>query len=360
MPFNLKTIMFALLIMLCLIVTCSCTGADYAPQSVEPNQSGTAEQQSDKHVVLEPKPTPEPTKVLILADCDEQEADDFFRGASDALKAKHFIADSYSAPDGFSNYLTETRLSSYDGLIVLYTKEDSSFDDFSEVLSLGLKLAFTDMRPKKGDTSVLVNSPVSETYEIHESTQYEDAIPKGVAYARYENQDAATLALEVALSYPPHDTPVRLIALLNEGDSPAAKAFNKGIKDGKILPKAVYNSAESKQSVDDFLRKQLTRYVEGMIDAIYCENLELALAALKALNEQNRSDMEVFCVPDGALSKQRSNYDKWTFPAAMGADLYEAGTQAAEDIAAILEGKQPEHRTFAPSVVYPAATEDTQ
>lgn len=360
MPFNLKTFMFAILIALCLIAICSCAGADYAPQSVEPNQSGTAEPQSDKPVALEPKPTPEPTKILILADCDEQEADDFFRGVSDALKAKHFIADSFSAPDGFSYYLTETRLSSYDGLIVLCTKEDSHFDDFSEVLSLGLKLAFTDMRPIKEDASVQVNSLVSETDEFQESIQYEQAIPKGVAYARYESQDAAALALEVALSYPPHDTPVRLIALLNEGDSPAAKAFNKGIKEGRILQKAIYYSAENKQSVADFLNKQLTRYVEGMIDAVYCENMKLALAAIEILMEQNRSDMEVFCVPDGGLSKQRSLYDKWTFPAAMGANLYEAGTQAAEDIVAILEGKQPEHRTFAPSVVYPAFIENTQ
>ncbi len=358
MPLKYKMFLIVLLVFSSVLICCSCTGANSIPPITSPEQQGSIKPLPNSEMPVEPEPTPEPTRILIVADCVEQEAADFFRGATDALNAKHFIAESFLAPDGFSNYLTQSRVSGYDGLIALCTKEDSTFEALAQVIDWGLQLALTDMRPQKDDVSIPNGDTItSESVEVEEPLLNEEVVPKSAAYARYEQSDVEALALDIALAYPPHNTPVRLIALFSASDSPAANAFSLGVKEGRILPKSIYYASSSKQNVADFLTKQLARYVEGMIDAIYCENTELALAALEVLREQGRTDMEVFSVPYGTLFEQRSLYDKWTFPVAMGADLFEAGVQAAEDINALLAGKQPEHRVFAPSVSYPALNE---
>jgi ABC-type sugar transport system substrate-binding protein len=93
---------------------------------------------------------------------------------------------------------------------------------------------------------------------------------------------------------------------------------------------------------------QLETYVEGTIDAVYAENEHLAQVALEALSALGRTDMEVFCVPAGALSAQRGMYQKWTFPVAMGADLVIVGEGSARALAELMKGGAPNVSSFLP------------
>ncbi len=155
------------------------------------------------------------------------------------------------------------------------------------------------------------------------------------------------MTLDAAIAYPPHDTPVRLIALLEKKGSPADDAFREGMKMGRVFPKATHYGTD-KQKALNFMEDQLDAYVEGTVDAVYAENEQLARAALDALSVRSRTDMEVFCVPAGALSEQRRLYEKWTFPVLMGADLFAVGEGRAKALAALMNGGGQQESSFAP------------
>ncbi len=267
-----------------------------------------------------PIPTPAPLAVLCVADCTEEEAAGFFSGAEQAAQAMGWQLTKAAAPEGFDSFLQH---GGYDGILALCTRQSTSFDALREAMKTGACIAITDM---------LFRVP-----------------PAGAAYAWYEPGDAAALALETALAYPPHDTPVRLIALLEGKGSPADSVFQDGIAQGKILKKALHYETDSKQNPQDFFEDQLDRYVEGMVDAVFVENTALAKVALTALAARGRTDMEVFSVP-GVLQEQIDLCEKWTFPVAMGADFEAEGNQAAQALGVLLAGGDPAYRAFTPVI----------
>jgi hypothetical protein len=51
--------------------------------------------------------------------------------------------------------------------------------------------------------------------------------------------------VDAAIAYPPHDTPVRLIALLEKKGSPADDAFREACEREAGFPKATYYGTEN-------------------------------------------------------------------------------------------------------------------
>lgn len=272
-----------------------------------------------------PSPTPAPVQVLLVADCSPSEAADFFFGVAQSAQAEGWRISTH-AEDRLSDAVL---LEKYDGILALITREDTHVDALSAAVKAGVHVAIADMHQ---------HEPVP-----------------GISCAYYDTTQAASNALHAAIAYPPHDTPVRFIALLEQKGSPADDAFREGVKMGRVFPKATYYET-AKQKAREFMEDQLDRFVEGTIDAVYAENEQLARAALDALSAQNRTDMEVFCVPSGALNAQRGMYEKWTFPVLMGADLFAVGEGQAIALAALMNGGSPQISSFAPVKRMPGET----
>ena len=55
--------------------------------------------------------------------------------------------------------------------------------------------------------------------------------------------------------------------------------------------------SENKEELPEaWVKKNLDRYVEGMIDAVFTEDEQLAMKALDTLEASSRTDMEVFSI----------------------------------------------------------------
>ena len=302
---------------ICMLFACTLL---FGCVKAEPQQTPSPTLTPDSTPLPSPTPTvtPTPTKVLFVADCSATEAADFFFGAAQSSAASGWMISTHAGQEGFDEAVLSEHFS---GIIVLCTKQETSLDSLSEAIKAGTQVAIADM---------------------HKRTP-----PEGASYSWFDTAAAASEALETAITYPPHDTPVRLIALLEKQGSPADDVFQAGIKRGRVFSKAVhYESA--RQSARSFFEAQLDRYVEGTIDAVYAETEELARMALEELLSRDRTDMEVFCVPAGALSAQSALYQKWTYPVLMGADLFAQGENRASAIASTMAGDKPRNETFAP------------
>ncbi len=133
-----------------------------------------------------PSPTPAPVEVLFVADCSVQKAADFFFGAAQSAQAEGWHISTY-AGDGFADAVLHDK---YGGILALITREDTPIDALSAAIGAGAHIAIADM---------LRRESVS-----------------GASYAYYDIAQAASVTLDAAIAYPPHDTPVRLIALLEK------------------------------------------------------------------------------------------------------------------------------------------------
>ncbi|MDO4565280.1 MAG: hypothetical protein Q4C04_06670 [Clostridia bacterium] len=125
----------------------------------------------------------------------------------------------------------------------------------------------------------------------------ESAVSEGVTLIPYEPSTTAQELIDACLSYPPHDTPVRLLGMFETEDSELKTLWNERVDEGKILVKGVYYATDEEQTAEEWLADMLDQYVEGMLDAILCETEEQAIAAASALVEAQRKDLlEVFAL----------------------------------------------------------------
>ncbi|MDL2259012.1 hypothetical protein LJC42_07695 [Eubacteriales bacterium OttesenSCG-928-K08] len=306
---------FFLIILLACLLLVGCS-PDKAPQ---PNEK-TAKPEV---MAAEPTPTPTPIRIALLSDHADIPAT-FVKGVEQAAQAAGLITVQLEPGNNFAALKNET---GFDGFILLRTMEETDWANVEPLINSNTPVCIVDI-----------------------TMQEEIVAPKGASYSKLDLSDAALFALGVTLSYPPHDTPVRLIALLEEKDSPAATAYSLRMDEGKIFNRGRFYQTD-KQTAREFLEAMLDKYVEGMVDAIYAENIELAQTALDMLSELGRTDMEVFLVPSGSLGEQQALHTKWVFPMALGADMYTEGQNQVEAILTLIKGGEPEQRVFTPIAV---------
>ncbi len=256
-------------------------------------------------------PTPPPV-VLFLADCEREAIEPYVESLMQALSGQSWRITQQYAAEGFPK---EIPVRSYDGILVLRAKKGTSLEAVKETVAQGTPVSIIDLFPD------------GEEFE-------------GASYFSYSPENAAEFTLNVALNYPPHDTPVRLIGLFTEKESAGHDAFREAAKEGKVLGKGSFYGHKP-QSAKAFMEEQLSDYVEGTVDAVYAETLPLALAALLALTERDRTDMEVFAVPDGTIYLQEKLLRRYVFPMAMGADPAEWAYLQVSALNGMMRGGTP-------------------
>ena len=138
-----------------------------------------------------------------------------------------------------------------------------------------------------------------------------------VPHLTYADAYAAETALDLCVAYPPHETPVRLIGLFTSAESRAYTVWREAATSGRVFskaelfltvpvpeetpkPKKEPPSPTPIPTLEERLTKLFSGFYPGMIDGIYAETGELAVAAAGVLAQLGRDDMEVFAASTDA------------------------------------------------------------
>ncbi|HWP22061.1 MAG TPA: hypothetical protein VN417_04890 [Candidatus Cryosericum sp.] len=165
----------------------------------------------------------------------------------------------------------------------------------------------------------------------------------------YDASDTAESTLELAISYPPHETPVRLIGLFASETSTGYAVWKEAAATGRVFSKAEFFLNDSElQAASVWFAERLDEFYPGMIDGVSAETGELAIAAVHQLRGRVRDDMEVFsCSSDADADLSLSSL----MPVVIGADLYKAGGLCYEGAFTMLQGKAVESSVLVPSAL---------
>lgn len=312
--------------LICLFLLSGCgIGLGETPGAEGPNagkpQSGAQapDAAAAPEATPEATPEPEPLRVLCIMDSLEEDAPEFFAQVKESAKSYNWALTFVEAPGGFESVAGK---GGYDGVIALCTQQKTSLNVLEKLAESGVAVTITDMYPEEGS-----------------------GIPAGVSYAGYRCEELEARVLQEALAYPPHDTPVRLLALLSQKDSLADIAYQQAESEGKIFNRATHYN-DGSQTAKAFIEKQLDKWPEGMLDAIYVEEMGTAMLVLDVLKARGREDAEVFAVPNRNMNEQRKLYRRYVFPVAFGADLAAEAAMQSQELARLLEGGQPQQREF--------------
>lgn len=171
------------------------------------------------------------------------------------------------------------------------------------------------------------------------------SLPTNIKRLTYGDINAAIDTLNLAITYPPHETPVRMIGLFTSHTSHAHILWGRAVDAGRVFEKAVFVENRTDQPIDEWLAEQFTVYYPGMLDAVFAETGALAISALQLLDSLGRDDVEVFSAAtdtnaDCSLSS--------VLVAVKGADLYHAGELCCEGAQALLYGEEAKSDTILP------------
>lgn len=133
--------------------------------------------------------------------------------------------------------------------------------------------------------------------------------------------ECAAMAWDALFTYPAHEAPIRVLALLDTPGSPGDVIFQEMVQAGKLQPKGVHydnlppapseSPSEGETPAPEetpegtptlpldpgtWTAQALDGVTVGLLDSIYAETPQLAMEAYRALRAANRNDaVEVIC-----------------------------------------------------------------
>ena len=235
--------------------------------------------------------------------------------------------------------------------------------------------ALADFSPKGAGSAILYcpgELPDLTTLDVRHPVFFfltsQQNVPQGVSNLSYDGDMAPVEALQLALDYPPHLAPVRMLGLFTSNDSPAAQIWNKAVSDGLIMNRGTFVVAEETDSkdkekapdlsaqVNDWLNASLKRLYPGMLDCIYVETGALAVAVTDAMLAIGRTDAEIFAAgTQGDVCAYLDQYPA-LLARAVGMDVDEAARISVESAIALISDPQTAiQRSLSPQV-YPVKT----
>lgn len=162
------------------------------------------------------------------------------------------------------------------------------------------------------------------------------AVSANLKHPTYTDTGAAVDALNLAIAYPPHETPVRMIGLFTSETSRAYTVWSIAATAGRVFSKAAFFESQTDQTAEEWLNEQFAAFYPGMLDAVYAETGELAVLAAGILEDLGRDDMEVFAA---STSGNADRVLSGVLVAAVGADLKDAGALCYAGAQALLSGR---------------------
>ena len=170
-----------------------------------------------------------------------------------------------------------------------------------------------------------------------------------IPHLTYLPRGTEQAALDCAIAYPPHLTPVRMIGLFSSSTSEAYQIWTDAQAAGQVFAKREYIVSESEDALSDWMTDVFSRYFPGMLDAVYAETGELAIAAADKLASLGRDDVEVFSAGTDANAVHALSP---ILVCAVGIDLNAVGTRCYEEAAKLLSGQEAETDTLSPEIFW--------
>ena len=167
----------------------------------------------------------------------------------------------------------------------------------------------------------------------------------------YANAGEAEHALDNALTYPPHLSPVRMIGLFSSESSRAYALWSDAKAMGRVFAKMEFFLDTAEEPLASWLMDAFSRYYPGMLDAVYAETGALAIAAAETLASFGRDDIEVFSAgTDSAAAQKLSSI----LICVVGANEKDAGARCYAEAAMLLTGGAAQNGVLLPeSFWYP-------
>ncbi len=150
----------------------------------------------------------------------------------------------------------------------------------------------------------------------------------------------AEAALEAAIAYPPHDTPVRMFGVFERTDGAAYAAWTAAVDGGRILNKGVF--APGKGTLAAWIAERLEEFYPGMVDAAFVESPAQAAELAAAMIAQERDDFEIFTVGSDAALAGLAAEHPGILPSGASVDDEAAAQACVAALGEILAGKTPE------------------
>ncbi len=291
-----------------------------------------------------PTPTPAPTPQPVIAVFGAADQPEFCAGMAEAAdgNAAYELTFIDGGVEALSDYAPAA-----DAVAVLYLAEPPETLPKANVPLFVYDASGAFLR--------LAQTPAPSADDVPSPSLAAEKTPfpaDGVSFLTYDGSYCPLYALEAALAYPPHEAPVRLLGLFSGKESDAYALWQAASDGGRVFDKASYFLSD-KQSAADWMTEQLGAFYPGMLDGVYAETAALAVAAVDALAESGRTDMEVFCAAADsfALVGMRAHPD--LFVSAFGANLRLAGQTCLGYAEALLSGDSVPNKTLLPDAFTP-------
>ena len=170
-----------------------------------------------------------------------------------------------------------------------------------------------------------------------------------IPHLTYSGDTVPQLALDSALSYPPHLAPVRMIGLFTSQNSRAYTLWSNDQASGKVFAKEEFFQDTSETPLADWLSATLPLYYPGMLDGIYAESGALAIFAADTLANLGRDDVEVFSAGTDAHAAEKLSP---ILVCGVGINLQDAGARCYAEAAKLLSGVSAQSGVLPPATIW--------
>ncbi|MBQ2984864.1 MAG: hypothetical protein IJD61_00400 [Clostridia bacterium] len=255
-------------------------------------------------VYEEPEPTPAPVKMTVISASEE---------FSQAVE---------------ENAVTEVIISAADNA------EDADFDVALVYMpDAGILNATT------GCEVVLTDDP--------------DHVPAHVSTVAIDNDAAVRAAWDALYSYPSHCAPIRILTLTDGGASLSREIFDIMLAEGKLQDKGNYIGSQSQQDPEEWVAEKLAEIPVGLLDTIYADTEELAIAAYNALRAAERNDsVEVICPVLTDKLIELMVEDHWSMGVCVGVSMSAGAAAMLEAAQDLVETGEAKKVSIEPMVIY--------
>lgn len=178
-------------------------------------------------------------------------------------------------------------------------------------------------------------------------------IPEEISTVTVDNDAAVRAAWDALYTYPTHSTPIRLLALTESGAGLSREMFYTMIAEGKLQDKGSYIASQNEQPPEEWVAQRLADIPVGLLDTIYADTEELAIAAYNALRAAERNDsVEVICP---VLSERLIGMmveDHWSMGVCVGISMKQGAEAMLELAEELVNCGETGSRSLEPTVVY--------
>jgi len=229
--------------------------------------------------------------------------------------------------------------------------EDAAKDTGIEILAVSGGLSALASYDPEGDAAAIVylsgNSKAlpQTNFPVYVFSADGQAVSADLPHLTYDETAATKIALENALTYPPHLSPVRMIGLFSGEGSAAYALWQAAATNGIIFEKGLFFADTSETPLADWLNDTILRYYPGALDCVFAESGALAVAAADVLAGLGRDDIEVFSAGTDAETAEKLSP---ILLCAVGLNLADAGARCFAEAEKLLSGGAAASDTLLP------------